>query len=89
MFGYGMYGMIDYDEPAPVVHRWRVIYFDVSDWSYCKDTTLLAHSEVQCREWADKQCPQESRMRDYPEGRKDSLQIIKLAEVTLPYELDH
>lgn len=85
---YGMYGMIDYDEPAPVLRRWRVMYFDVGEWGR-KDSTLLAHNEVQCRAWAEKQCPLEQRMKDYPEGRKDSLQIIKLEEVELPYELEH
>lgn len=84
---YGMYGELD-DSAPTVVSRYRVRYFDLREWDSI-DKTLLAESEHQCREWVESQCPLEHRLRDYPEGRKDSLQVFLLSTVVLPYVLSY
>lgn len=83
-----MYGFFNWDEEmgatAPgKLFRWRVRFFDTVDWNWV-DETLLAYTEADCKAWADAECKPELRQRNYPEGVKDSLQIIKLSEVTLP-----
>jgi hypothetical protein len=84
---FGFYTLDEYEPEPPVkVFRFRIIYWNMVEWKQ-EDVTLLATTKEQCEAWADKQCPVHHRQRDYPEGRKDSLQIIKLAEVTLPFEL--
>ncbi len=84
---FGFYTLDEYEPEIPVkVFRFRVLFWNVVEWSQV-DTTLLATTKEQCEAWANKACPQADRMREYPEGKKDSLQIIKLSEVTLPFEI--
>ncbi len=83
---YNPYADSDYDFPVPAtkLSRYRVRFYNTEsqDWV---DVTVLASSEQQCKDFADRDCSSEFRVKHESVG--DSLQIIFIEEVTLPYEL--
>jgi hypothetical protein len=76
---------VDYETEEPVrFGRYRVRFWDERDGNWWDNAVLATHPS-QCRELVDKLCPIEFRTKHEKIG--DSLQILHIESVVLPYVL--
>jgi len=72
-----------------ILNRYRIRYWSNVDWCWISET-LIAQTEAQVIEYADKQCAPQYRMRlDLSTNTKrQTLEIEHEGPITLPYVID-